>query len=67
MELETGRAGGTAACFHPRVSRGSVVIFEVKSDEALQDLPARRADIVPTRFGLFPLVDEDAARRPLDD
>lgn len=43
-------------CFYPRVGRGSVVIFDVTSNNELHDLMTQWLNIVPVSFDIYPLV-----------
>lgn len=52
-------------CFYPRVGRGSVVIFDVSSNDELHKLMTQWLDIVPAGFDVFPLVSPSEAERLL--
>jgi muconolactone delta-isomerase len=41
--------------FYPRVGRGSVVIFDVASNDELHKLMTQWSDIVPVSFDIYPL------------
>ena len=43
-------------CFYPRVGWGSVVIFDVSSNDELHNLMTQWLDIVPVSFDIYPLV-----------
>ncbi|MFZ3091090.1 MAG: DUF3303 family protein [Nitrospirota bacterium] len=43
-------------CFYPRVGRGSVVIFDVASNDELHDIMTQWLNIVPVSFDIYPLV-----------
>ncbi len=42
-------------CFYPRVGRGSVVIFDVSSNDELHKLVTQWTNIVPVSFDIYPL------------
>lgn len=42
-------------CFYPRVGRGSVVIFDVDSNDDLHELMTQWLNIVPVSFDIYPL------------
>lgn len=42
-------------CFYPRVGRGSVVIFDVASNDELHELMTQWLNIVPVSFDIYPL------------
>jgi muconolactone delta-isomerase len=42
-------------CFYPRVGRGSVVIFDVASNDELHDIMTQWLNIVPVSFDIYPL------------
>ena len=42
-------------CFYPRVGRGSVVIFDVSSNDELHKLTTQWLNIVPVSFDIYPL------------
>ncbi|MEK6876108.1 MAG: hypothetical protein AABX63_01745 [Nanoarchaeota archaeon] len=41
--------------FYPRVGRGSVVIFDVISNDELHDIMTQWLNIVPVSFDIYPL------------
>lgn len=43
-------------CFYPKVGRGSVVIFDVSSNDELHNLMTQWLNIVPVSFDIVPLV-----------
>ena len=51
--------------FYPRVGRGSVVIFDVFSNDELHELTTQWTDIVPARFDIYPLATPGAAEKLL--
>ena len=51
---------------YARAGRGAVALFDVKSNEELHALLNEWADIIPTHFDLYPLIDTAAAHRYLD-
>jgi muconolactone delta-isomerase len=42
-------------CFYPKVGRGSVVIFDVQSNNELHKLLTQWLNIVPVSFDIYPL------------
>ena len=42
-------------CFYPRVGRGSIVIFDVSSNDELHMLMTQWLDIVPASFDVYHL------------
>ena len=42
-------------CFYPRVGRGSVVIFNVSSNDELHELMTQWLNLVPVGFDTYPL------------
>jgi muconolactone delta-isomerase len=60
------RAQGSVLTFYPLAGRGSVIIFDVPTNEALHALLTRWADIVPASFDIRVLVEPAAAERLLD-
>jgi muconolactone delta-isomerase len=42
-------------CFYPRVGRGSIVIFDVSSNDELHKLITQWLNIVPVSFNIYPL------------
>ena len=42
-------------CFYPRVGRGSIVIFDVSSNDELHKLMTQWLNIVPVSFDIYPL------------
>ncbi len=53
---------GTAKSAYARTGRGAVVVFDVKSHEALHALLTEWSDMIPATFELHPLIDPKAAR-----
>ena len=51
--------------FYPRVGRGSVVIFEVTSNDELHKLMTEWSDIVPVSFDVYPLASPSKAEELL--
>jgi muconolactone delta-isomerase len=52
-------------CFYPRVGRGSVVIFDVSSNDELHGLMTQWLDIVPVSFDIYPLTTPSEAGKLL--
>ena len=51
---------------YARAGRGAIALLDVKSNEELHALLNEWAEIIPTHFDLYPLVDTRAALRYLD-
>jgi len=51
---------------HARAGRGAIALFDVSSNEELHALLNEWADIIPTQFDLYPLIDTQAALKYLD-
>jgi hypothetical protein len=51
--------------FYPRVGRGSVVIFNVTSNDELHKLMTEWSDIVPVSFVVYPLATPSEAEELL--
>lgn len=58
-------ASGQALWAYPKVGRGVVTAFEVRSHEELHGLLTEWAEMVPAEFEVLPLVDPAAARSRL--
>ena len=52
-------------CFYPRVGRGSVVIFDVPSNDELHKLMTQWLNIVPVNFDIYPLTTPSEAEELL--
>ncbi len=52
-------------CFYPRVGRGSVVNFDVDSNDELYKLMTQWLDIVPVSFDIYPLATPSEAEKLL--
>lgn len=52
-------------CFYPRVGRGSVVIFDVSSNNELHKLMTQWLNIVPVNFDIYPLTTPSEAEELL--
>jgi muconolactone delta-isomerase len=59
------KAANTVVCFYPRVGRGSVVIFDISSNDELHKLLTQWSDIVPARFDIYPLATPSEAEELL--
>lgn len=57
---------GKVLHYYPRIARGSVVVFDVVSNEELHALLSQWLEFVEVRFDLYPLVAPDEAERPGD-
>lgn len=42
-------------CFYTRIGRGSVVIFDVASNDELHELMTQWLNIIPINFDIYPL------------
>ena len=51
--------------FYPRVGRGSVVIFDVSSNDELHELMTQWTNIVPVSFDIYPLATPSEAEELL--
>jgi muconolactone delta-isomerase len=49
------KSEGKVICFYPRIGRGSVVIFDVSSNDELHKLMTQWLNIVPVSFEIYPL------------
>lgn len=52
-------------CFYPRVGRGSIVIFDVSSNDELHEFMTQWLSIVPVDFDIHPLTTPSEAERLL--
>jgi len=50
---------------YARVGRGAVAILDVENNDALHRILNEWADIIPTHFDTYPLIDAAAAKRML--
>jgi muconolactone delta-isomerase len=51
--------------FYPRVGRGSVVIFDVSSNDELHELMTQWTNLIPVFFDIFPLATPAEAEKLL--
>jgi hypothetical protein len=51
---------------HARAGRGAIALLDVKSNEELHAILNEWADIIPTHFDVYPLIDTQAALKYLD-
>jgi hypothetical protein len=63
--IEPRLRSGQALFAYPKVGRGVVTAFNVRSHEELHALLNEWADIIPAEFEVIPLVDKAAAKRYL--
>lgn len=56
-------ASGLAVSVHARVGRGAVALFDVDSTETLHRLMNEWGDIVPAHMDVYPLLDQDTAKK----
>ena len=60
--MATYQSQGICKHIYPRVGRGVVAIFDVKSNEVLHRILNEWADIIPAQFETYPLVDLAATK-----
>ena len=53
---------GMVRSVYAKVGRGAVVLFDVESNEMLHRLLNEWADIIPAKFEIHALIDQEAAR-----
>ena len=58
-------AQGVCRQVYARVGRGAVAILDVEDNDALHRILNEWADIIPTHFDTYPLIDAAAAKRML--
>ena len=58
-------AQGVCRQIYARVGRGAVAILDVEDNDALHRILNEWADIIPTHFDTYPLIDAAAAKRML--
>jgi hypothetical protein len=58
-------ASGACVAVYARVGRGAMAIFDVESNTALHVVLNEWANIIPTHFDVYPLIDRDATQRVL--
>jgi len=63
--MATYQSQGICKHIYPRVGRGVVAIFDVKSNEVLHRILNEWADIIPAQFETYPLVDLAATKEVL--
>jgi muconolactone delta-isomerase len=49
------KSNNKVVCFYPKIGRGSVVIFDVSSNDELHKLLTQWLNIVPVSFDVYPL------------
>ena len=59
------KSKSNVVCFYPRVGRGSVVIFDVSSNDELHKLMTQWTNIVPVSFDIYPLATPSKAEELL--
>jgi hypothetical protein len=59
------QAQGVCRHIYARVGRGAVAVLDVSDNASLHRILNEWADIIPTHFDTFPLIDADAAKRML--
>lgn len=64
--IEPLKASGELTAFHARVGRGGIAIFNVASNLALHRRMSEWAEMIPTTFEVYPLVDDADATQYLD-
>ncbi len=65
MWIEDLKSKNKMICFYPRVGRGSVVNFDVDSNDELYKLMTQWLDIVPVSFDIYPLATPSEAEKLL--
>ena len=50
------KSGKKVISFYPRVARGSVVIFDVESNDELHLFLSKWLEIITAKFDIYPLV-----------
>lgn len=63
--IEDLKSRNKIICFYPKVGRGSVVIFDVSSNDELHKLMTQWLNIVPVSFDVYPLVTPSKAKELL--
>jgi hypothetical protein len=58
-------ASGVCRHVYARAGRGAVAVLDVESNEALHHILNEWADIIPSHFDTYPLVEVEAAKRML--
>jgi muconolactone delta-isomerase len=56
---------GVCRHIYARVGRGAVAVFDVENNNALHRILNEWADIIPTHFDTYPLIDSGAAMQML--
>jgi len=59
------KAKNKVICFYPRVGRGSIVIFDVSSNDELHKFMTQWLNIVPVSFDIYPLTTPSEAEKLL--
>lgn len=59
------RSKNKVVCFYPKIGRGSVVIFDVSSNDELHKLLTQWLNIVPVSFDIYPLATPSEAEELL--
>jgi hypothetical protein len=57
--------GGVCKHIYARAGRGAVAVLDVESNEALHRILNEWADIIPTHFDVYPLVDLASTQKML--
>ena len=60
--IEPLQAAGEVRSVYARGGRGAVVLFDVPSNEVLHRRLNEWQDIIPVRFEIYPLIDQNAAQ-----
>lgn len=63
--IEELRLKKKVVCFYPKVGRGSIVIFDVSSNDELHKLITQWLHIVPASFDIHPLASPSEAEELL--
>lgn len=63
--IEDLKSKNKVVCFYPRVGRGSVVIFDLSSNDELHKLMTQWLNIIPVNFDIYPLATTSEAEELL--
>lgn len=63
--IESLKSKNKVVSFFPRVGRGSVVIFDVQSNDELHSFLTDWANVVPGQFDTYPLANPELAEKLL--
>lgn len=63
--IESPKLKNKVVSYFPRVGRGSIVIFDVKSNDELHSFLTDWTNVVPAQFDIYPLATPDLAEKLL--